>query len=314
MTANALDSGRDLAESDLVALHRRTGELLKTTIPYVPNPEFRADDEREEDEIVQEVLAADLQPSAIPADLPAHLRRLCESRLLNYPQEMALFRQMNFLKFRANQIRQTLDAHRLDPAAIAKIEQLLAKAQIIRDQIIKSNLRLVISIVKKFVTPQLSFDDMLSDGTCTLMQAVDKFDFNRGFRFSTYAYRAIARSAYRTVAAARKDEVRFTDETEERVAPLAAGRTVATTKDRAWSQLRELTTAMLDRLDRREQLIIRSRFALGAHRKVRTCQSVANKLGVSKERVRQLELRAITKLRTLAAEFGLDELLGGATG
>ena len=75
-------------------------------------------------------------------------------------------------------------------------------------------MRLVMSIVKKFVTPQHSFDDMLSDGICTLMQAVEKFDYDRGFRFSTYAYRSIARNAYRSVTTARKEEARFTRDAE----------------------------------------------------------------------------------------------------
>ena len=60
-------------------------------------------------------------------------------------------------------------------------------------------MRLVMSIVKKFVTPQQAFDELLSDGILTLMQAIEKFDFDRGFRFSTYAYRSIARNAYRCV-------------------------------------------------------------------------------------------------------------------
>ena len=66
-------------------------------------------------------------------------------------------------------------------------------------------MRLVISIVKKFVGPQHSFDDMLSDGTMSLMHAVDKFDYDRGFRFSTYAYRAIARNAYRSIMDRHKE-------------------------------------------------------------------------------------------------------------
>ena len=82
--------------------------------------------------------------------------------------------------------------------------------------------------------------------------------------------------------------------------------------DQVWSNLRELTASMLDQLDRREQFIVRSRYALGAHRKVRTFQFLADKLGVSKERVRQLEQRAVGKLRTMAAEFEIDELFGAA--
>ena len=69
---------------------------------------------------------------------------------------------------------------------------------------------------------------------------------------------------------------------------------------------------MLYKLDRRERFIIRSRYALGSHRKVRTCQFLADKLGISKERVRQLELRAVGKLRDMAAEFETDELFAAA--
>ena len=75
-----------------------------------------------------------------------------------------------------------------------------------------------------------------------------------------------------------------------------------------WSNLRDLMSSMLGELDRRERFIIRSRYALGAHRKVRTFQSLADKLGVSKERVRQLEQRAMSKLRAMAAEYEMDEL------
>ena len=66
---------------------------------------------------------------------------------------------------------------------------------------------------------------------------------------------------------------------------------------------------MLDQLDRRERLIIRARYGLGAHRKARTCQSIADKLGISKERVRQLQKRAVDKLREMAAENQLDKLV-----
>ena len=66
-------------------------------------------------------------------------------------------------------------------------------------------------------------------------------------------------------------------------------------------------------LDRRERLIIRSRYALGSHRRVRTFQDLADRLGISKERVRQLEQRALGKLRALAAERDFHSLYDVAT-
>jgi RNA polymerase primary sigma factor len=66
---------------------------------------------------------------------------------------------------------------------------------------------------------------------------------------------------------------------------------------------------LLDKLDRREKLIVRARFSLGSHRRVQTLQRIADSLGVSKERVRQLEKRALEKLRELAISLELPEFV-----
>jgi RNA polymerase primary sigma factor len=79
--------------------------------------------------------------------------------------------------------------------------------------------------------------------------------------------------------------------------------------EKTWNTTRDTLSEMLDRLDRRERLIIRARYGLGAHRKARTCQSIAEKLGISKERVRQLQKRAISKLRAVADENQLADVL-----
>jgi RNA polymerase primary sigma factor len=205
-------------------------------------------------------------------------------------------------------LRTRIDPEAIDPQLIESIESLLIQAQTIRNHIVRANMRLVISIVKKFVTPQRSFDEMLSDGILTLLQAVEKFDYDRGFRFSTYAYRSIARNAYRSLIAARKEQARFTRDAEQWAFELEDNESVSATGDQAWTNLRELIGSMLEQLDRREQFIIRSRYALGGHRKVKTFQVLADKLGVSKERVRQLEQRAVAKLRAMAAKFDMDQL------
>ncbi|MCA9123803.1 MAG: sigma-70 family RNA polymerase sigma factor [Planctomycetaceae bacterium] len=312
MTTNTLPNVQVGSSSDASPeLRERALTILRTEIDFIPNPEFRTDDFS--DTKFVDATLADLQSSSnAPADLPAHLRRMCDSDLLTHEQETALFREMNYLKFRANSLRSRIDPDTVDDRAIKAIETLLQRAQTIRDHIIQSNTRLVMSIVKKFVTPQQSFDEMLSDGIFTLMQAVEKFDYDRGFRFSTYAYRSIARNAYRTVTTARNEEARFTRDAEEWAFEQEDDQAASGMADQVWGNLRELTASMLEQLDRRERFIIRSRYALGAHRKVRTFQCLADKLGVSKERVRQLEQRAVAKLRTMAAEFDIDDLFSAA--
>jgi len=292
-------------------LLRRARRLLLTEVEFVTNHAFQGMEAGYELTILECVQTATTGADAqrAPKGLPPHLARLCEPRLLSAERERELFMQMNYLKFRANSLRSRLDPDAPEPEAVDRCERLLRAAVVLRDQIIRSNVRLVIAVVKKFVTPQHSFDDLLSDGMYSLMQAVDKFDYDRGFRFSTYAYRAIARNAYRTVTDRYKQSDRFATGSYEAISEAIDENSSSATNEQAWDQLRHSLSTLLDRLDRRERFIIRSRYALGSHRQVRTFQCLAEKLGVSKERVRQLEQRAVAKLRTMVADVRIHDIL-----
>lgn len=301
-----VSSTHDNAHQASEALRQRARVLFETNFDCIPNETFKIPGI--EVEILAETSPAETKaPDTLPRDLPAHLARLCEAPLLTAEEEQDLFRRMNYLKFRAEALRSNL--HLADPnqVDVELCEKFATEAKAIRDRIVSSNMRLVISVIKKFVSPQHSFDELLSDGIGTLIYAVDKFDFDRGFRFSTYAYRSIARNAYRSITDRQKENSRFSS-SEEGVVDIADEGSTASLDEKTWHTLREMLAAMMHKLDRRERFIIRGRFALGAHRKVRTFQCLADKLGVSKERVRQLEQRALTKLRNMAAEHRLDEI------
>jgi RNA polymerase primary sigma factor len=285
--------------------------LLNAKIDFVPNPSFHDADAAAETGREVEATSRGAGGNAVPADLPGHLARLCEAQLLTAEEETALFRRMNFLKFQAGAIRTGLDLEQPDMEGIERAERCLAEAGRIRDRIVESNLRLAMSVVKKFVSPQHSYDEVLSDGICSLMQAVEKFDYDRGFRFSTYAYRAITRNLARKIHTGRQEAARWTTDSEGSALEVPDERG-SSIHEEVWHHRRGLLTDLVGRLDRRERFIIRSRYALGAHRKVRSFQDLADKLGVSKERVRQLEQRAVSKLRGLAAERPIDEFAGAA--
>lgn len=285
----------------------RAAQIIDLKIEFIRNDTFSADMDLQ-DEFVDAILHSVDNECRTPDGLPAHLQRMCDSELLTFDQEQALFHAMNSRKFKADSLRMTLDPNSENLNRITAIETLLAEAQTIRDHIINANTRLVISIVKKFVTTQNTFDEMLSDGLVALMNCVDKFDYDRGFRFSTYAYRSIAREAYRSVKATKLKSTQFTQDGEERVIEQEDER--KSCPDGFWNHLRKTAGAMIDQLDRRERFIIRCRYALGSHRKVKSLQFLANKLGVSKERVRQLEIRAVGKLRDMASCVELDDVFG----
>ena len=149
-------------------VRERIIRLLRTEIDFISNKSFRTIDREFERQVLEDRFQVAGPVSAVPRSLPAHLARLCESGMLTPEEEQELFRRMNYLKYRANVLRSRLSPHAPDESMLEKVERFLAAAHAIRDHIIKANMRLVISVVKKFVTPQHSFDEMLSDGIYSL--------------------------------------------------------------------------------------------------------------------------------------------------
>src|SRR5262249_8064938 len=132
-----------------------------------------------------------------PKDVPPELASLYEVPLLNKEQEQHLFRKMNFLKYKASQLRRRIhkegdDIELVDPTKVRihdlnRIEELQKQANEVKDQLINANMRLVVSIAKRHSGHAENFFELLSDGNMSLIRAVEKFDFGRGFKFSTYA-------------------------------------------------------------------------------------------------------------------------------
>jgi RNA polymerase primary sigma factor len=282
------------------ALRAEAKKWASTEIAFIGNPTFS--ESSAEGEILGDLLfstgetSGNAKASKVP-DLPSYLARLCETKLLSPVEEKALFSRMNYLRFRANQLKSKLDLNKPDDWLIRRIDGLMRAADWHRDCIVKSNMRLVISIVKKFVNTQNAFDDLLSDGIVALIRAVDKFDVAMGFRFSTYATQVVRRNTYRRVMEKQKERQRNIASIDENGIDFSDEQKSSSMSENRWNELRARLTLMLDHLDRREKFIIRARFSLGGHRKVQTLQRLADKLGVSKERIRQLEKRALDKLR-----------------
>ncbi|WP_442510123.1 sigma-70 family RNA polymerase sigma factor [Novipirellula sp. SH528] len=295
-------------------LVRRIKMQLRHEISFIANKEF-ADSKRGEVVFAPPLDLAAPKPNTgakivarSGADLPIHLGRLCEAPLLKPDQEVALFQRMNFLLHQAAMHRRLLNPKRPSRARLALIDRLIALAHWHRDRIVEANLRLVFSIVKKFVNTNNSFDELLSDGIIALMRAVEKFDYDRGFRFSTYATQVVRRNAYRTVVLNQQERQKVMGGLQDMNLEISDEGSESSISETRWHELRRRLAEMLDDLDRREKLIIRARFSLGPHRKVRTLQALADRLGISKERVRQLESRAMEKLRLMASDVCLAEL------
>jgi RNA polymerase primary sigma factor len=239
---------------------------------------------------------------------PTAIDRLCETPLLSADEEQDLFRRLNYVKYRAHVLRESLDARRPNVELLEIIEEMLVESDELRNHLITANLRLVISIAKKFVSAYCSFDELVSEGVVTLVRAVEKFDYSRGFRFSTYGTHAIQRSLYRFVKLRQKESLRFVGDHSELLIDARQDPEDSSISERRWEQLGRTVEQMLNHLDDREQVIVRARFGLGEQRQTETLQSLAGRLGICKERVRQLEKRAMTKLQAIAEELNVEPL------
>ena len=148
----------------------------------------------------------------VPSGMPAYLATLYDVPLLTREQEAHLFRKMNYLKYKARRLRDALDVSRPKSRLMKQIENLYDEAAAIKNQIISANLRLVVSIAKRYVGPAADFFDLVSDGNISLMRAAEKFDVSRGNRFSTYATWAIMKNFARTIPAVLRHREPFLHE------------------------------------------------------------------------------------------------------
>ena len=240
-----------------------------------------------------------------PKGLPPYLSSLYEVTLLGREQEMHLFRKMNYLKHQANKYREQVDPCRAKTSDLDVIERLQEESLAVKNQIIRANLRLVVSIAKRHVGPSNNFFELVSDGNMSLIRAVEKFDFSRGNKFSTYASWAIMKNFARTIPEENYRRDRFVTGHDEMFEAAADNRTDEHEYENALKRMQEAVKGMLGHLDDRERRIIISRYGLNGASE-QTLEQLGRELGITKERVRQIESRAQDKLRKIANEAKLD--------
>jgi RNA polymerase primary sigma factor/RNA polymerase sigma factor len=231
---------------------------------------------------------------------------LYEVPLLSREQEQHLFRKMNYLKHQAARLRASLDPARAKSSVMDQIENLYSEAVATKNQIVRANLRLVVSIAKRHVGYGESFFELVSDGNMSLLRAVEKFDYARGNKFSTYASWAIMKNFARTIPDELKRRDRFRTSQGEMFESAAEHRPDPYEAESAQAQRERQIVKILDRLDEREQKIIISRFGLHRGHEPLTLKQVGAEMGVTKERVRQIEARALDKLRVAAREEHIE--------
>ncbi|TWT44603.1 RNA polymerase sigma factor SigA [Phycisphaerae bacterium RAS1] len=221
--------------------------------------------------------------------------------------ERQLFLRLNYSRWRVMQKLEEFAGRRLTVDAIRELVRYELIVLETRDEIVRINMPLVLAMSKRTRITGVDFSDLISEGNLALLRSADKFDCNRGFKFSTYACRAILKSFSRVATRAARYRGYFPtefDPTMEKSDHVNQKR--VTVEVEYVDELKSILGRNLAQLNQVEQQVISARFALDPaadpENKAKTLEQVGEMIGVTKERVRQIQNRALSKLRSVLEE------------
>jgi RNA polymerase primary sigma factor len=292
------------------------------------------------------------EPEQVGEALPLYLQEIGRVHLLTGPQEVELAQAIEA----GNLARERLAANpELSGEDLELARDQIAAGNEARRRLIEANLRLVVSVARRYMNRGLSLADLIQEGNIGLLRAVEKFDYRRGFKFSTYATWWIRQAVTRAISdhartiripvhmvetinrlsrtmsqlqqqlgreptlAEISEAMEMTPERVREITnilpqPISLETPVGDDQDTmlgdfvedsnaqtleeagARAVLREQVAAVLNSLSPRERRVLDLRYGLETGRQ-HTLDEIGNELGVTRERIRQIETKALRKLR-----------------
>lgn len=287
-----------------VANEVKAERLVAQPVDYIYNAEF--DDKSREDFILgpmplEDEFNAKVASMKPPKDVDAHMAYLYEKPLLTREQEAHLFRKMNFLKHKLHKLREKIDPTRARVQDIQQVADLQRKIKTVRDLLIECNQRLVHSLATKHMQVGQNLDELKSDANISIMRAVEKFDYGRGNKFSTYATWAVMKNFARSIPDENTRRQRYMTGAEDVFDARHDVRTDEHELLAVADAAKERVNNLLGNLDSRTREVIKMRTGLAGGGQM-TLEQIGQHFGITKERVRQINVRGMKQLREWAAE------------
>lgn len=241
-------------------------------------------------------------------DSGVHSLRLVAGQALTTEQEQFLFRRFNYCRYRVMEILRAYAGKRLNLKGARDLLHWEHQTRDLRGEIVRINMPLVLAMAKRTRITAVDHAELVSEGNMALLRAVEKFDCNRGFKFSTYACRAILKSFSRVASRTARYRGYFPvefDPTLERSDYIESKRNGL--ESDCVDELKSILGRNLAKLSETEERVIRARFALDVQPRMfdngptkgKTLEQVGEIIGVTKERVRQIQNKALVKLRAV---------------
>ena len=311
----------------------------------------------EEDSIAEEISQlektfANASHAKINDPVKMYLKEICQIPLLDPKEEPIIARQIQ----EGEQAKEDIKNPDLSDEEKKKLAKIIADGEEAKQTLISSNLRLVVSIAKKYVGRGMLFLDLIQEGNCGLIKAVEKFDYTKGFKFSTYATWWIRQSITRAIADQARTiripvhmvetinkltriqrqlvqdlgrdpmpeeiaekmenisaekvreiqkialdpvslETPIGEEDDSHLGDFIEDKDTLSPDDYTNNQLlKDEINAVLQGLTEREEKVLRLRFGLLDGR-TRTLEEVGKEFNVTRERIRQIEAKALRKLK-----------------
>ncbi|HET6248778.1 MAG TPA: sigma-70 family RNA polymerase sigma factor [Tepidisphaeraceae bacterium] len=300
-------SGRSTSQGTTIprALRQKVEVLLLESYAFMDSPIYHQKD------IEKQLFTFDKEP-ALPMTSwyqPTRDEALDEAiqgapQLMKADEERLMFLRFNYSKLKLSKLQRLIKKNGLTRKRADEVVEWHRRFEHFREYLVRTNLALVLAMAKRTRLGDVDFAEVVSEGNMALIRAVEKFNVDRGFKFSTYACRAILKAFSRTALKSSRHKMRFPVEFEPDMEKSDwQDRRRGAVEEDCIDELKAIVSRNLAELSDVEATVIRRRFNWEQEQdSPLTLEEVGQIIGVTKERVRQIQNKALAKIRSVLEE------------